>query len=204
MLTIRADTRGTTSALETLVRSLVDGRKILSAFYVAYRAQIARAWNIKTPGGKFRGTFDWKRPVKQYTRKDGTVVEAEGGVPRVAPGYIKADKWEGGRLRRGVSTGVRMEEVEGVVSGRLRRSGTRWTPDSIIGRDTGQMFDKFFPPFPDDVTGDRLIVGGRAPDYATYFHARRPFIAWKDPDDSRLFEVTAQEVLDRELQKLFG
>lgn len=63
-------------------------------------------------GGTFRGVT-WKGFAPQYMRKDGTVIPAEGGIPKV----------------RG----------EGMVKGRKRASGKRVTRSSNLLRDTGRL-----------------------------------------------------------------
>jgi len=52
-----------------------------------------------TSGGTYRGVA-WKPFAPQYTRKDGTVVPAWGGVPRVRAGYIQKGKHKGQRMQR--------------------------------------------------------------------------------------------------------
>ncbi len=76
-------------------------------------------------GGTYRGVT-WKPFAPQYTRKDGTVVPAWGGVRRVRAGYIQKGKHKGERMSR----------VSGVVKGRLRPSGKRVTKSSALMQDT--------------------------------------------------------------------
>lgn len=162
-----------------------NGTKPLRAFYLAIKPQWLKQWNaVKATGGTFRGKV-WPAFADQYTRKtDGVTVPAWGGVPRVQRGFRKATKWSDAD-RRGVSVGQRMAKTSGTVSGKLRGSDQRVTQNSIQMRDTGELSQRLLPPRA-DITRERIVLGGDAPDYYEHLHNKRPVLFWTQADQQEL------------------
>lgn len=171
-----------------------DGREPLKRFYLAIKPKWILQWNaVKAEGGMFRGAH-WPWFANQYTREtDGVTVPAWGGVPRVARGFAKSKKWTETQ-RRGVSTGERMARTSGNVSGKLRPSGQRVTQASIQMRDTGELQKRLLPPRA-DITQDRLMLGGDAPDHYEHLRETRPVLFWTQEDQADLNKA-AREWLD--------
>ena len=93
----------------------------------------------------FRETL-WNWFAPQYTRKDGTVVPAEGGIAKV----------------RG----------SGAVKGRLRHSGTRVTSRSMMMRDRRTLEQSALSRFR---IGNDYLIAQTPIKYAKYQQAKRPF-----------------------------
>lgn len=123
-------------------------------------------------GGTYRGVT-WKPFAPQYTRKDGTVVPAWGGVARVRAGYIQKGKHKGERMKR----------VSGVVKGRLRPSGTRVTKTSALMQDTMTLRTRAALV----VRRNRLLLqlGPQGVRYAAHQHSLRPFLFFELPQDAK-------------------
>lgn len=171
-LSIRVDSRAAIAALARLGDRGADGRVPLGRFYQGYRARVLTAWNqMRAGGGVFRGEFIWPKMADQYTRKtDGVTVPIYGGVKRIERGFRKATRWASDIAtlkteRRGVSTGERMSRVSGNVSGKLRKSGTRWTQNSVPLADTGELRAILVPPRPRNLTKRFLRIGGSMPSW---------------------------------------
>ena len=108
-------------------------------------------------GGSHRGVR-WGGFAPQYTRKDGTVIPAWGGVKKV----------------RGT----------GVVKGRLRPSGTRVTAASAIMQDTGNLRGKATSTL--FRRTKNLLTFGTSPTvhYAAAQEAMRPYLFFHTPKNS--------------------
>lgn len=98
-------------------------------------------------GGSYRGVT-WKGFAPQYTRKDGTVVPAWGGIPRV--------------------------DGRGLVLGRKRPSGQRLKEGDSLMQDTGAMRGRAALVM--RVTGTLLEMGPQGMAYAAEQDRRRPFL----------------------------
>lgn len=107
-------------------------------------------------GGTYRGVT-WKDWAPQYTRKDGTVVPAWGGIAKV----------------RG----------KGMVKGRKRPSGTRVTRSSALMQDTMSLRTRAALV----VRRNRLMLqlGPQGVRYAASQNARRPFLFFEIPQDAK-------------------
>lgn len=199
---IRVDTRQVDQALRTLGTRAADGRVPLGRFYSGFRARVLTAWNHMGPeGGMFRGVFRWPPTADQYTRKtDGQTVPVYGGVPRIQRGFRKARVWASNiatkkTQRRGVSTGERMARTSGNVSGKLRKSNTRWTRKSRQLQDTGSLRDWLLPGRPSHLTKTLLRLGGNVEDWMARLLRRYPMLHFL-PED--------QAALDQEAQRYLG
>lgn len=177
--------------LALLGKSATNGTKPLRAFYLAIKPQWLKQWNaVKATGGTFRGKA-WPAFADQYTRKtDGVTVPAWGGVRRIERGFQKSKVWASDiatrkEQRRGVSTGERMKRRSGNVSGKLRGSDKRVTQNSIQMRDTGELSQRLLPPRA-DITRERIVLGGDAPDYYEHLHNKRPVLFWTQADQQEL------------------
>jgi hypothetical protein len=143
-------------------------------------AMFAHIHSVET-GGTYRGVT-WKRMADQYTRKTGRqVVPAWGGVPRIHAGWRKGKTNDAARpgLR---STGERMSQVRGVVSGRLRPSGKRVKRSSALMQDSMQMRKTATSVLQRDRT--LLRLGPQGANYAAAQNRRRPFLFFQIPEDA--------------------
>jgi hypothetical protein len=117
-------------------------------------------------GGSWRGVT-WKDWAPQYVRKDGTVVPAWGGVPKV----------------RG----------RGLVKGRKRPSGTRVTQQSALMQDTMTMRSRAALV----VRRNRFMMqlGPQGVRYAARQNALRPFLFFEIPQDAKeIGEIFARHI----------
>ena len=141
-----------------VIRGLRGNIEDLTPAFVNFHAYMMRRTflmfrNLKR-GGTFRGVrWAWFAP--QYVRKDGTVVPAEGGIPKV----------------RG----------EGMVKGRKRHSGKRVTKSSSLMRDTGRLYTAALT-F-QRIRQGRVLVMDTPVQYARYQNELRPFQFFEDPVD---------------------
>lgn len=111
--------------------------------------------NAKATGGTVRGE-DWAGFADQYTRADGTVIPAWGGVPKV----------------RG----------KGTVKGKKRPSGKPVTQSSLLMQDTGMLRQSAFSRGPDMDGKNTLYLFRKAVSYFKYQHAMRPIAGWAARD----------------------
>lgn len=110
-------------------------------------------------GGHYRGvSWEWFAP--QYTRADGTVVPAEGGIAKVSG--------------------------DGVVLGRLRPSGTRITASSSLMQDTGRMRSALLSK--QDFVGNRMYIMETPLAYAAMMNELRPFQYFQEPKDVNMLQ----------------
>lgn len=193
MIAIKVNSDGARRKLHTLGTAAADGRKPLRIFYQLHRAVVFRAWGQQRPqGGTFRGKV-WPKIKDQYTRKtDGVTVPVYGGVPRIRAGYRKAAQWTETQ-RRGVSTGVRSAKASGNVSGKLRRSNRRWTPNSVPYMDTAELRNQLYPARP-DIDRNRLRLSVDAPDWRVAQFKVRPLLFFNE-EDQRNLNAVAEEHL---------
>lgn len=99
----------------------------------------------------------WPGFAPQYTRQDGTVVPAWGGIPKV----------------RG----------KGMVKGRKRPSGTRLTPVSAIMQDTGNLRGKAITALFRQTKTAISFGTPESVNYAGEQAARRPYLFFYLPQD---------------------
>lgn len=109
-------------------------------------------------GGTHRGVT-WKDWTPQYTRKDGTVVPAWGGIPKV----------------RG----------RGMVKGRKRPSGKRVTQSSALMQDTMTMRGR--AALVVRRNRNMLQLGPQGVNYAHDQNKRRQFLFFEIPPDAKEF-----------------
>jgi len=108
-------------------------------------------------GGSYRGVT-WERLAPQYTRMDGTVIPAHGGVKKV----------------RG----------QGSVKGRKRASGKRVTSSTNIMRDAGKLSRG--GSLGTLITRDKLILRSGL-SYGKFQQRMRAWLFFQDPQDPREF-----------------
>ena len=150
-----------------------DGTIPLKGFYQEWKATATHEWGrIKATGGTFRGDT-WAKMKPQYTRKDGTVVEAWGGNPKV--------------------------HGRGKVQGRLRPSKQRVAITSTMNADaaSGGLKDSMLSNRP-DVTPSRLRIGGGLAKYAEHIFKdldRNPLQFYLPADQDR-FHQNARDYID--------
>lgn len=142
----------------------VDGTVPLKRVDLYKKTRMGREWNkVKaSSGGVVMGeTWDPMRP--QYTRKDGTEVPAWGGIAKV----------------RG----------KGTVKAKMRPSGQRVTPTSIIGKDTGGLTASIMSVPPRILRRTVLEIGHQAVNALRYgkrimgYDNRNP-LRWELPRDT--------------------
>lgn len=153
--------------LKKFGRQIEDGRPIWREFASWWKMQVDTAWNqVKASGGTFRG-MRWTGMKAQYTRKDGTVVPAWGGVPKV----------------RG----------RGKVKGRMRPSRTRVKQTSVMMADTGDMRRRLTQP---TALTAKLLRYEHGVDYGEVQDARRPIISkgWRPEDGRKLIAIAEKHV----------
>jgi hypothetical protein len=159
---LRVDDKRLRKDLRKIIAEASDGRKPLNALFTRFARVVRRQWAaVKATGGTFRGKR-WPPFAPQYKRKDGTVVPAWGGVPKV----------------RG----------RGLVKGRRRPSGKRVTKDSVQLQDTGTMRDSALSrPAILNREKLRIAVSGPANRYAEHVSRKRDWLRWTK-DDERFFQ----------------
>lgn len=151
-----------TMALRLFDRYAKEGtnfRKPLEEFRRWWQLKTAKAWNVPVTGGTFKGR-PWPGMKEQYTRKDGTVVPAWGGVPKVLG--------------------------KGAVKGKKRPSGQRVTQSSKMIQDTNHLMRDFTLSVL-ELGRTRLRIGSEL-DYAREQHERRPFAFWEKPTDTKMLK----------------
>jgi phage gpG-like protein len=134
MVELSVHVNPTIEMLDGFVKRMGNVKPAMQSFYTYMRQQTDMTFQMAGPGpygGSYRGVT-WAGFANQYTRTDGTVIPAWGGVPRVVRHRVgKAAPYQGPmtrKLRHG-----------GKVKGSMRPSGKRVTAASMIGRDTGRM-----------------------------------------------------------------
>lgn len=157
MLTVKVDISAAAAFFAQVEGRSRDLTPVWNSWVARQTALTDRTFEeLGSGGGSYRGIV-WDPPADQYTRKDGTVIPAWGGVPRVRAGWSTRSaitrKTErgivvyGSRLNFNVSQrlsdrrfiGGRSTGGELMVRGRLRPSGRRWGPDSKLMQDTGKL-----------------------------------------------------------------
>lgn len=196
---LRVDDHEVRARLAKVIEAGADGRVPLTAFYQEVKADMAADWGgIRAAGGGSMRGHSWAPMAPQYTRKDGTVVPAWGGVPRVREGFRKRVKGP----ERGKSTGERMSNVSGTVSGRRRPSGKRVTQTSVINMDTGTLKSEILTSRPNIINRTRLRIGGnfnRASAYAEHVleDLHRNPLFWALPRDEQRLSARVRQWLDK-------
>ena len=118
----------------------------------------------------------WPWFAPQYTRKNGTVVPAEGGIKRIRAG--SSYRTQKGAYRKGAARDIETrgmvgaKETSGVIWGRLRHSGKRVTSHSIIVRDRRQLEQDALSRFS---IGNDYLIAQTPKKHAKYQQAMRPF-----------------------------
>lgn len=131
------------------------------------KTEALKSWNSATAaaGGTVEGG-KWKPHKPQYTRLDGTVVPAWGGVPRV--------------------------DGRGLVKGKRRNpaSTARIRPDSVSGKDTGGLAQRLNSQSA-DIVGNTLWIGRNLPKYAgaIFGKYKRNPLRWKRADRKTVREI---------------
>lgn len=142
--------------MEALEQAGGNFRPVFREFAQYMRVQTESMFRKLRKGGRHRGVL-WKYFAPQYVRKDGTVVPAWGGIPKV----------------RG----------KGKVKGRLRPSGARVTSRAALMRDTGTMSSRAALVLRNQRT--RLVLGPQGVNYAEYQQGLRRFLFFHEPRDTR-------------------
>lgn len=171
------------------VQRMLHGVDLASYDPSAAQAEAAQYMRARTmlmfqrlrSGGTYRGVT-WKPFAPQYTRKDGTVVPAWGGVARVRAGFRKGATGDASRPGKR-STGVRMSRVSGKVAGRLRPSGQRVTKSSALMQDTMTLRTRAALV----VHRDRFVLqlGPQGARYARRQNSLRRFLFFDIPTDAK-------------------
>lgn len=134
-------------------------------------------------GGKHRGVA-WAGFAPQYTRKDGTVIPAWGGVKRVAKGRVHI----GNRLNERRTAFFRVHNrITGKVQGRLRPSGTRITKGSRLMQDTNTLRARAALVI--DINQFRGRLGPQGVKYAAKQNAIRPFLFFIQKDANKYSNI---------------
>jgi hypothetical protein len=185
-------------ALHQFRDTVSDGRVPFRLFFTAWSTLRMKAWeSIRVTGGNFFGQV-WEAMKPQYTRKDGTVVPAWGGVPRVSKG------WKKGRV--GTKSGQRsvgslIKNRGGNVSGKMRPSGRRVAQTSVMMQDTGTMKRDVLAS-PISVEARRMVIGPKGNVvYAEKQDEMRPFCFWQIPQDEELAVKAFQSHVDKQVDK---
>lgn len=170
--TLKIDDRKARKLLRDVERVGGDVRPALRQFHSRMRAVTDRTFKRLRRGGTYRGVT-WRDWAPQYTRKDGTVVPAWGGVPKV----------------RG----------RGTVKGRLRPSRTRVNRTSALMQDTNTLRSRAaLTMF--QLSNTRIRFGTNLR-YASKQQAMRPFLFFELPKDRRMFVKILQDYVDEQLKK---
>lgn len=167
MIRIKVQKKATEVYIEGLKERLGDLRPAFIDFYAYMQRRIVLMFSRLKRGGEFRGVR-WKWFAPQYRRQDGTVVPAEGMVPKV----------------RG----------QGRVLGRLRHSGKRVTPRSSLMQDTGRLRNTVLNQM--DVRRGTILSMDTKLDYAKYQDSLRPFQFFEDPRDVNMLRRLVQRRLE--------
>jgi len=155
MIGVRVDSRKAQIRIAGLRENLENLRPVFVNFHAYMLNRVSLQFARLRKGGEFRGEkWSWFAPL--YTRADGTVIPAYGGVPKV----------------RG----------KGRVLGRLRHSGKRVTPSSSVVQDTAVLRNAALNIFRISHGGRRVEMDTSAR-HAAYQHRLRPFQFFEDPRD---------------------
>lgn len=153
MIRIEANTEKAILFIDDLKGAIGNLRPVFADFHTYMLRRTALTFRNLRRGGNYRGV-EWRWFAPQYRRKDGTVIPAEGGVPKM----------------RG----------DGVVKGRLRHSGTRVRSSSSLAADSSRLRNAALTSV--SMTENRLVMDTPI-EYAKYQHAMRPFQFFQDPAD---------------------
>ena len=167
---LKIDDRAVRQRLDALGDAAVDLKPAWKEFGAYMRVVTDRQFAKLRKGGTYRGVT-WKPFAPQYVRRDGTVVPAWGGVPKV----------RGKRYK----TGKRAGEIRGKkVKGRLRPSNSRITKRSALMQDTGTM--KGRAALTTALRRKSVEMGPQGVRYAKEQNDRRPFLFFDTPKDARV------------------
>lgn len=164
----------TVELLEVATHALQNLKKPLSVFRRGLEHRINdQLFQTKASGGSVRGVL-WPSLAPQYTRKDGTVVQAWGGVAKVrGKGTVKGRKRHGsaGRVAQG------------------KRFLDPWTGRSLMRYASMNNYQM-------------RLTTTRAKHIAI-FASKRQFLFWNDADQAELPKIL-QVWIDRHIEKARG
>ncbi len=158
MIAVEIENRDTKILLNVLQKKISN----LNPFFVNIQAYM-QSVTIQTfkrlkSGGRYRGV-EWLWFAPQYTRMDGAVISAEGGMAKI--------------------------QGKGKVKGRLRHSGKRISKSSNIMRDTGRLQSSAL----DWIHKRKnVMIMDTKLDYAKYQNKLRPFAFFEIPKDERVIQ----------------
>ena len=144
---------------------LADPTPVFNRFAQYMRVKTDSTFDQLRRGGTYRGVT-WDGFAPQYTRKDGTVIPAHGGIAKVRGG--------------------------GVVQGRMRPSGQRLNAGDSIMQDTGTMRSRAALVM--NQTRRTLTLGPQGVQYAAAQHAKRPFLFFTDADADMLAKFAVEHI----------
>jgi hypothetical protein len=164
---IRVDDKAVKRALKGIRIAAEDVRSGWREFQQYMRVKTDQTFERNAKGGSYRGVT-WKYFRPQYTRKDGTVIPAWGGVRKV----------------RG----------RGLVKGRLRPSRTRVKQGDSIMQDTKTMRGR--AALVQRMDRDELVLGQAGSlKYAKHQQKMRPFLFFQTPRDlDQLTEIMIDHI----------
>jgi len=154
MIKIKVDPKEAILHIQGIEGKLKDLTPVFTDFHAFMIRRTTLMFRRLKKGGDFRGVhWNWFAP--QYTRKDGTVVPAEGGIEKV--------------------------KGRGVVKGRKRHSGKRITSSSNLMRDTGRLYTAALNI--QRIRRGTVLIMDTSVQYARAQHQLRPFQFFEDPAD---------------------
>ena len=165
-VSVTVDKRAVDRMLKGIEVKSKDVRKGWQVFQQYMRVRTDQTFEKLRHGGSFRGVR-WKYFAPQYKRKDGTVVPAWGGIPKVRGG--------------------------GMVQGRRRASGALLKKGDSIVQDTETL--RKSAAMVQRQTGDVLELGPGGLIYAAYQQRMRPFLFFETPKDlTQLTKIMVTEI----------
>lgn len=179
---------------DAAVQRMIRGVRVAAQDATAGFREFAQYMRVRTDqtfsrlrlGGTFRGVT-WAYFKPQYTRKDGTVVPAWGGTPRLRAGR-SARTASGGFRKRGIGRTT----TKGVL-GRLRPSGKRVKRGDAIMQDTKTMRNR--AALVVRLTGNEMVLGPQGTIYAAAQNRMRRFLFFEVPRDSdKLAKIMAKHI----------
>ena len=153
--TLRIEDERVRGMLKGVRLAAEDMRPAWREFAQYMRVQTDRTFDKLRLGGSFRGVH-WKYFSPQYTRKDGTVVQAWGGIKK--------------------------DRGKGLVKGRLRPSGQRVKQGDAIMQDTKTMRNR--AALTVRQTANELALGPQGVLYAAAQNRSRRFLFFHTPRDA--------------------
>jgi len=158
--------------LRDATQQISNFKPVLKTFGVYMINRSKETFRALGKGGTFRGV-NWPPFADQYQRKDGTIIPAQGGIPKI--------------------------KGKGLVKGRLRPSGKRVTASSQLLRDTGQLMASIGHGMKIDNKGLHIAT---AKNYGAAQQERRPFLFFELPRDIEALRGFAIERIKQITQNL--